>query len=145
MQPDPWFELTEQHAFTGSTSWRLKGGHICFRGRNSSDERLPAVQPIPAAKERIDDFIKSLDFLDVWRWRRNYSPDECGFVVMDGMSWTFTGSIGGREIDAGGSNAYPSFADVAVPSLESERYTFLLFALHRSFGIPLPDDFFRGG
>ncbi|MEM7477592.1 MAG: hypothetical protein AAF483_21605 [Planctomycetota bacterium] len=24
---------------------------------------------------------------------------------MDGMSWTFTGSIGGREIDAGGDNA----------------------------------------
>ena len=113
MPSDPWFELCEQHAFTGSTSWRLKGGHIRFRGRTNSNEPLPAIQPISPSQERIDDFVKTLDFLDVWHWRPGYTPEECGFVVMDGMSWTFTGSLGGREINAGGDNAYPSFADVA--------------------------------
>ena len=31
MPSDRWFELCERHAFTGSTSWRLKGGDIRFR------------------------------------------------------------------------------------------------------------------
>ena len=145
MPSDPWFELCEQHAFTGSTSWRLKGGHIRFRGRNGSDDPLAAVQPISAPIERIDDFVKTLDFLDVWNWRADYSPDECGFVVMDGMSWTFAGSIGGRDINAGGGNAYPSFDDVAKSSLDADRYALLVFAFHRSFGIPLPGDVFRNG
>ena len=145
MPSDSWFELCERHAFTGSTSWRLKGGHIRFRGRNSSNEPLPTVQPTPAPNERIDDFVKTLDFLDAWNWRPDYSPDECGFVVMDGMSWTFTGSISGREIDAGGENAYPSFVGVATPSLDAERYALLVFAFHRSFGIPFSNDAFGNG
>ena len=143
MPSDPWFELREQHAFTGSTSWRLKDGHIRFRGRNGANEALPSTQPISAPNEHVESFIAALDFLDVWNWRPDYRPDECGYVVMDGKSWTFTGSIGGREINAGGGNAYPAFTDASKSALEPERYAFLVFAFYRSFGIPIPDDVIR--
>ena len=145
MPSDPWFELCEQHAFTGSTSWRLKDGHIRYRGRDGRGEPHPAAQPVSAPKERIESFIAALEFLDVWNWRSDYNPTDCGWVTMDGMSWTFTGSIDGREIDAGGENAYPSFTDAAQTSTAHERYAFLVFAFHRSFGIPLPDDVVRNG
>ena len=101
MPSDPWFELCEQHAFTGSTSWRLKGGHCHFRGCDSGNEPIPVTQPISAPNDSIESFVKTLDFLDVWNWRPDYSPDECGYVVRDGKSWTFTGEIGGRKIAGG--------------------------------------------
>ena len=145
MPSDPWFELCEQHAFTGSTSWRLKGGHIRFRGRNGSGEPLPAVQPASAPQDRIESFIASLDLLDVWNWRPDYDPEECGDSVIDGMSWTIQGLIGGREINAGGGNAYPSFRDAAASSLDPERYAFLVLAFHRSFGIQFSPNSVRGG
>ena len=105
MPSEPWFELCEQHAFTESTSWRLKGNHIRFLGRDGSGESLPAIQPFSAPNERIDYFVKTIDFLDVWNWRADYDPSDFGCVTRDGMSWAFTGSIAGRSIDAGGRNA----------------------------------------
>lgn len=142
MPSDPWFEISERHAYTGSNSWRLKGGHIHFRGRDSSGNPLPAVLPVSAPKEKIAPFIESLDFLDVWNWRPDYSPTECGYTVMDGMSWTLKGVLGGREINAGGENAYPSLQEIAKSSLESGRYSFLLFTFFRSFGIKFSESFF---
>ena len=138
MPSDPWFEICEQHAFTGSTSWRLKGGHIRYRGRDGRGEPHPAVQPVSAPKERIESFIVTLDFLDAWSWRSDYDPTDCGYVTMDGMSWTLTGSIAGRSINAGGQNAYPSFADASKSFMQHERYAFLVFSFHRSFRIPFP-------
>ena len=133
------FELIEHHAFTGSFSWRLKGNHIRFRGRNSADDPLPACQPIPARNEQIERLVAALDFLRVWEWRTDYNPMECGHTVCDGMSWSFKASIAGRECKSGGGNAYPSFADPTKSSMEPERYAFLVFALRSTFGIEYPE------
>ncbi len=138
MQTDPWFEIREHHTFSGDRSWRLKGGHIRIRDRSNVESHV--TKPITAPRERISYFLASLEFLDVWKWRNDYQPGECGYTVLDGLSWSFNGDIEGRTIRAGGENAYPSFADVRKASLEPERYGFLVFALHNAFGVPLPDD-----
>ena len=129
------FELIEEAAFTGTTSVRLKGNHIKFRGTNGEGDPLPARQPIPAANEQIDRLVAALDFLDVWNWKSHYDPVECGYTVFDGMSWSFSASIGGRECKTAGSNAFPSFLDAQEASLDAERYAFLVYAIRSTFAI----------
>ena len=135
MHAESKFELIEEAAFTGTTSLRLKGNHIKFRGTKGDGEPLPARNPIPARNEQIDRLVAALDFLDVWNWKSNYHPIECGYTVCDGMSWSFSASIGGRECKSGGSNAFPSFLDVHKASLDAERYAFLVYAIRSTFAI----------
>lgn len=135
MHADSKFELIEEAAFSGTTSLRLKGNHIKFRATNGNGNPLPARQPIPARNKQIDRLVAALDFLDVWNWKPNYDPIECGYTVGDGMSWSFSASIGGRECKTGGTNAFPSFLNPQTASLDTERYAFLVFAIRSAFSI----------
>ena len=135
------FELAEDATFIGTTSWRLKRNHIRFRGTNGEGNPLPAVQPIAASEIQIARFVAALDFLDVWSWKDSYNPEECGYTVCDGMSWSFKASIDGKVCNSSGSNAYPSFSDPQVASLDSERYGFLVFAFQSSFAIDFHSQF----
>lgn len=135
MASDATFELIEDAAFSGTTSIRLKGNHIRFRRRNGDDQPLAPLPPIPVRNEQIETLIAALDFLDVWNWKPTYDPIECGCTVCDGMSWLFKAKIAGRECEAGGANAYPSFADTTKASLKVERYAFLVFAIRSVFAI----------
>ena len=97
MPNDPSFELIEDAAFTGSLSWRLKGNHIHFRGRNGNGAPLSPRRPVPARDKQIGKFVAALDFLQVWDWKSDYNPVECGDTVCDGMTWSFTALIHGRQ------------------------------------------------
>lgn len=138
MTPESSLELIENHTFVGSFSWRLKGNHIRFRGRDSENQPLPACQPIPARVEQVERLVETLDFLRVWDWKADYDPIDCGYTVCDGMFWSFKASIAGRECKSGGDNAFPSFADPTKTSIDPERYSFLVFALRSTFGIDFP-------
>lgn len=135
MNEEPSFELAEITAFTGSASWRLKGRHLRFRGKRGDGSSLPPVQPIPVSNEQLRRFENSLQFLDVWSWKPEYDPIECGYAVCDAMSWSFNAKFAERKCASKGTNAYPSLAAVDEVTLEAERYAFLVFAFRYSFGI----------
>ena len=128
---DPAFELVERHALAGVSSWRLKDGQIRRRG---CDPGRPGGR-IEVARERIDQFVAALNLLEVWEWRQDYDPAECGYEVCDGFGWKFTALIDGRTCLAAGANAFPSYADVTKASLDVERYGLLLAAMRQVFGI----------
>lgn len=123
------FELSEDSAFTGRKTLRLKGNYIKFRGFNGD------VSPVVARNDQIAEFKEVLDFLDVWHWKTNYDPEECGMVVLDGKSWSFTANLMDLHCATGGFNAYPSLSNVLVASLNSQRYDFLVFAIQSVFEI----------
>ena len=129
MIDSPIFALSEDHAFTGRKTVRLKQNHIKFRGFNGD------VAPIAARNDQIEAFKEVLDFLDVWTWKSNYDPEECGFAVLDGKTWSFTADLLGCKCESGGSNAYPSLADVSLASLNSQRYDFLVYAIQSVFDL----------
>lgn len=129
------FCLEEKLVFSGSFSWRLKGNHIRFRGTNGEGVPMAPRQPVPARNIWLDQFVAALDFLDVWNWKPDYDPTECGVTVCDGKSWSFSASIAGKECKTGGYNAFPSFEDVQKTSLKEERYGFLVMAIKSAFEI----------
>ena len=126
------FQLLEEGAFGDVRSWRLKGNYIRFAHRSRGGP-WPARKPVVACNEQIARFVELLNFLEVWDWRTDYSPQECGYEVADGMSWSFTAQLDGRACCAGGWNAYPSFADVKQASLDSQRYLLLVSGMHWIF------------
>ena len=81
------FELSEDHAFTGRKTLGLKQNHIKFRGFYGD------VSPIVVRNDQIEQFKEVLDFLGVWDWKPNYDPEDCGSLVLDGKSWSFTASL----------------------------------------------------
>jgi hypothetical protein len=123
------FELSEDHAFTGRKTLRLKQNHIKFRGFNGD------VSPVPARNSQIAEFKEVLDFLDVWHWKPKYDPEECGMSVLDGKSWSFTANLTDLKCKTGGFNAYPSLSNVDVASLNSQRYDFLVYAIQSVFDL----------
>jgi hypothetical protein len=134
MSLDLVFEHYESRTFTSRFLWRLEGKQIRFRGENGVGQPFPPLEPIPVDNKQIVKFVAALDLLDVWSWKPNYDPSECGYSVCDGMSWSFKASIGDRGCSAGGDNAYPSFADHQKASLDSERYALLVVAADQYSG-----------
>ncbi len=129
----PSFTLSEQFAFGSQYSWRLKESEIRFRG-SGEYERL-VLQRIPASTEQIATFFSALELLHVWLWRSDYNPMEVGFEVLDGSEWTFSASMGSRNCQCGGGNAYPSYADPQQTTLDRGRFGLLRAAMYDCFGI----------
>jgi hypothetical protein len=129
----PTFTLSEQSAFGSQYSWRLKDSEIRFRG--SGDFERLVTRRIPASDTQIEEFFSALDLIQVWDWRSDYDPGEVGATVEDGSSWTFVASTGSRECRCGGVNAYPSFADPKVTTLDRGRFALLRAAMYDCFGI----------
>ncbi|QGJ68709.1 Hypothetical protein PBC10988_3700 [Planctomycetales bacterium 10988] len=131
------FELVENHCFTGVVSVRLKAGQIRFRGIGTKENPVGRIQTRDCQR---DEFFQVLNFLEVWQWRADYYPMDCEMMVLDGMYWSFRAAMAEKECDAGGENAFPSFADPKKTSLEQERYGLLVGAIKRIF---YPEDRYR--
>lgn len=131
MQPS--FTLTEQFAFGSAYSWRLKEGEIRFRGSGHYEGLV--LQRIPASDRQIASFVAALDLIEVWDWRNNYDPEDIGYTVLDGSTWSFTASFGTRECRCSGANGYPSFADPQQTTTDRGRFALLHAALIDCFGI----------
>lgn len=129
----PTFTFTEQSAFGSQYSWRLKDSEIRFRGTGDF-ERL-VTRRIPASDAQVEAFLSALELIQVWDWRSDYDPSDVGVTVEDGSSWSFTASIGPRQCQCGGVNAYPSFADPKITTTDPGRFALLRAALYDCFGI----------
>jgi hypothetical protein len=127
------FTLTERFVFGSMYSWRLKEAEVRFRG--SGDFERLVLQRIPASHERIAAFAAALDLLQVWEWRSVYDPNDCGWAVEDGSSWSFSASMGNRTCHCGGVNAYPSYADAQQTTVDRGRLALLKSALYDCFAI----------
>ncbi len=127
------FTLAEQSAFGWQYSWRLKDSEIRFSG--SGDFERLVTRRIPASDAQGDEFFAALELIQVWEWRSDYDPSDVGLAVLDGSSWSFIASDGERECRCGGVNAYPSFADHQVTTVDRGRFALLHAALYDCFGI----------
>ena len=127
------FTLAEQSAFGSQYSWRLVDSEIRFRGAGEF-ERL-VTRRIPASDAQVDEFFAALELIRVWEWRSDYDPSDVGVAVQDGSSWSFIASDGERECHCGGVNAYPSFADHELTTVDRGRVALLHAALYDCFGI----------
>lgn len=127
---------SEHHAFSGPIRWRIKDGHLRFDGtRGDGSPRGPYV-PQPVIQSNRAALVRVLRYLEVPQWRTDYDPSEAGWAVADGFSWRLNGELDGMRFDAGGANAFPSFADARTPALELERYYVAVLAFHRLLAIP---------
>lgn len=127
------FTLREQYALGGQYTWRLKESELRFRGEGRFKGMVN--QRIPAGDERVSEFVDVLNLLEVWKWRSNYSPSELGFEVLDGSAWWFSANCGSLQVECGGENAYPSFADPSLSSTSRGRFACLSAALYACFDI----------
>ncbi len=129
----PSFSIMESLEFGGSQRWRLKGGEIRYRG---SGEFAGLIRGrIPIDEDQANSFFDALDLLEVWGWQENYRPEDIGWGVMDGSTWSFEAAVRGRKCRTGGSNGYPSYASAGKTSLEPERYGLLMAAFRECFRI----------
>lgn len=131
MQPS--FTLSEQFAFGSEYSWRLKESEIRFRG--SGDYERLVLRRIPVSDEQIASFFAALELIQVWDWRSDYGPTDCGFTVCDGSAWSFSASFGGRSCRCGGENAYPSFSNAKQTTIDRGRFALLQAAMYDCFRI----------
>ena len=129
----PSFTITEQFAFGSQYSWRLKGSEVRFRG--SGDYERLVLQRIPASDKQITSFFCALEMIQVWDWRDGYNPNDIGWEVSDGSSWTFSASYGVRCCRCGGENAYPSFVDPKQTTTDLGRFALLIAAMYDCFHI----------
>lgn len=82
-------------------------------------------------------FWKAVQFLDVWSWKREYSPEDIGRRVVDGICWKVELKYDGRVMSSQGCNAYPAFESVQMTSTESERFDFLVHSIENLIGCSL--------
>lgn len=129
MQPS--FTLSEQFAFGSEYTWRLKETEIRFRGSGDYDRLV--LRRIQASHEQIASFFAAIELIQVWDWRNDYRPTDCGFTVDDGSAWSFSASFAGRSCRCGGANAYPSFSDAKKTTIDRGRFAFLQAAMYDCF------------
>lgn len=109
-----------------------------MRFRSKGSYRDPAIGRVPVSERQLSRFVAALDLLDVWNWKRHYQPEDAGYMVDDGGSWSFKALIGGRSCATHGTNAYPAFEDASQTAIDAERLGLLLAAMQDILGITLP-------
>ena len=136
MRVEPSFEFGENICFTGGYSWRLKDGELRYRGDHKFAKLINGRIPVTAGQ--IEQFVAAMNLLDVWRWRDDYHPNDNGMEVCDGGEWWFSANLAGREVKAGGCNAFPSYADPHQSVLYGDgegRFGLLRVCLYEVFAI----------
>jgi hypothetical protein len=93
------------------------------------------LRRIPATKLQVDAFEHAIDLINIWEWRIDYRPEECGWSVLDGSAWSFSAQGKERSHKCGGGNAYPSFADATLAAVNQERFALLVAAFYDAFSI----------
>ena len=89
-----------------SYSVELKDGALTYEAFEWGGGPLrESVRIVPTA-EQWRSFYKSLDEIDVWRWRRTYINNN----IRDGTSWSLAIETPDQKLTTGGSNSYPGVA-----------------------------------
>lgn len=52
-------------------------------------------------------FLEAMNQMQVWRWKKNYDPQDIGETIYDGTDWHLVIEYRDRKIDTGGANAGP--------------------------------------
>src|SRR5436190_17757338 len=70
-----------------------------------------SITPTPAQWRK---FRETLDVLDVWHWRSDYSNE----TIRDGTQWQLTLEYTDRAVKTGGSNAFPKQFDPYLAAVQ---------------------------
>ena len=84
----------------GGAVVKLRYGKLIVEGRG-----LCYVEPaeFKPTKEAWDKFIETVDGLNVWSWKKDYSDP----YTLDGTQWSLSMSKAGSKVKCEGSNMYP--------------------------------------
>jgi hypothetical protein len=103
------FEFFEGHAYMGGEWVKWEHERLVFvkrvadmKGKGSFVETKEVLSPTPEGWQR---FWASIDSIDVWQWKPEYSdPKREG---SDGESWALTLQTGAKQLKVKGYNAVP--------------------------------------
>jgi hypothetical protein len=89
----------------------LHDGVLTYTGGLRHERIRSRITPT-AAQWR--EFRQTLDALDVWRWRADYSNE----TIKDGTQWRLSLEYTDRAVKTGGSNAFPKQFDPYLAAVE---------------------------
>jgi hypothetical protein len=112
------FEILIEPAFTPPTRYSIENGVVTLRKVTTAHR---ASTPTLA---QWSGFWRLCNFLDLWNWKNNYTPDE---PMRDGQSWRLNIAYDkGKQIASAGQNGYPSLESIHNPSSTMDRFGLLL-------------------
>ncbi len=98
----------------------LRWDGACLVEHSTRTAPLPGVRP---EKDKIvryhptqaqwEAFWKDAEHLKLPKWRKSYRPEDIGWSVDDGMTWSFRARNGSMMVDTSGENAGPALPDVS--------------------------------
>ena len=120
-----YIHLKESHALGGlDFELKIENNKAYFDGLSPKGENKFS-RKINIEDKKLEQIQNCFDILRVKEWKRYYSPNDLNAFVMDGMDWKLQVKMKTYKNYISGDNAFPSFKDPSITSLDEELYCLL--------------------